>query len=146
MTTQPGEHISRLSLQANFISSPFRDECKELGIPASVGSFQQLYGLMENEIDKNPRKRNDYGKAYKMTPKEKQISFYNNYFIYKKVRNVDTRAVYNTMIGSSKLQEQMERLQEKEAVNASKKQEAEDKPRPPKKLKRKLILQMDSKE
>ena len=80
-----------------------------------------------------------------MTPKEKQISFYNNYFIYKKVRNVDTRAVYNTMIGSSKLQEQMERLQEKEAINASTKQQHEDKPKP-KKLKRKLILQMDSKE
>jgi hypothetical protein len=139
------DYLERLMENYGFVTLS-RDECKELGIPASVGSFQQLYGLMENEIDKNPRKRNDYGKAYKMTPKEKQISFYNNYFIYKKVRNVDTRAVYNTMIGSSKLQEQMERLQEKEAVNASKKQEAEDKPRPPKKLKRKLILQMDSKE
>jgi hypothetical protein len=123
-----------------------RDECKEIGIPASVGSFQQLYGSMENEIDKNPRKKNDYGQAYKMTAKEKQISFYNNYFIYKKVRNVDTRAVYNTMIGSSKLQEQMERLQEKEAITAATEQEEEDKPKPPKKLKRKLKLQMDSKE
>jgi hypothetical protein len=101
---------------------------------------------MENEINKNPRKKNDYGQACKMTAKEKQISFYNNYFIYKKVRNVDTRAVYNTMIGSSKLQEQMERLQEKEAITAATEQEEEDKPKPPKKLKRKLKLQMDSKE
>jgi hypothetical protein len=123
-----------------------RDECKELGIPASVGSFQQLYGAMENEIDKNPRKKNDYGQAYQMTAKEKQISFYNNYFIYKKVRNVDTRAVYNTLIGSSKLQEQLEKLQEKEANDAATEQEEEDKPKPPKKLKRKLKLQMDSKE
>ena len=137
-------YLERLLENYGFVTLS-RDECKELGIPASVGSFQQLYGSMENELDKNPRKKNDYGQAYKMTPKEKQISFYNNYFIYKKVRNVDTRAVYNTMIGSSKLQEQMERLQEKEAINASTKQQHEDKPKP-KKLKRKLILQMDSKE
>ena len=50
----------------------------------------------------------------KLTPKEKQISFYNNYFIYKKIRNVDTNAVYNTMIGSSKFQEQLNKLKEEE--------------------------------
>lgn len=138
------DYLERLMENYGFVTLS-RDECKELGIPASVGSFQQLYGLMENEIDKNPRKRNDYGQAYKMTPKEKQISFYNNYFIYKKVRNVDTRAVYNTLIGSSKLQEQMEKLQEKEAIGAVVEEETEDKPKPPKKLKRKLKLQMDSK-
>ena len=54
----------------------------------------------------------------KMNTKEKQISFYNNYFIYKKIRNVDTRAVHNTMIGSSKLQQQMEQLESVEAQNA----------------------------
>jgi len=139
------DYLERLMENYGFVTLT-RDECKELGIPASVGSFQQLYGAMENEIDKNPRKKNDYGQAYKMSSKEKQISFYNNYFIYKKIRNVDTRAVYNTMIGSSKLQEQMEKLQEKDAINASTKQEEEDKPNPPKKLKRKLKLQMDSKE
>ena len=139
------DYLERLMENYGFVTLT-RDECKELGIPASVGSFQQLYGSMENEIDKNPRKKNDYGQAYKMTPKEKQISFYNNYFIYKKVRNVDTRAVYNTLIGSSKLQEQMEKLQEKEAIGAAVEEEKEDKPKPPKKLKRKLKLQMDSKE
>ena len=29
-----------------------RDECNEIGIPSSVGSFQQLYGLMEQENNK----------------------------------------------------------------------------------------------
>ena len=97
-----------------------------------------------------------------MTPKEKQISFYNNYFIYKKIRNVDTRAVYNTMVGSSKFQEQMKTLQNEEFEKELEKElenemgpdekmnktgkETEKKGKGPKKLKRKLKLIQVSKE
>ena len=77
-----------------------------------------------------------------MTPQEKQISFYNNYFIYKKVRNVDINAVYNTMVGSSKFQEQMEKIDEETAQNAAYEEENEDNKskKIPKKLKKKLKL------
>jgi len=119
-----------------------REECNEIGIPSSVGSFQQLYGLMEQEINKNPKKKNDYGHALNMTFKEKQISFYNNYFIYKKVRNIDINAVYNTMVGSSKFQEQMEKIDEETAQNAAYEEEEKDNKtkKNPKKLKQKLKL------
>jgi hypothetical protein len=125
-----------------------RDECNEIGIPESVGSFQQLYGLMEQEIKKNPKKKKEYGSAFTMNSKEKQISFYNNYFIYKKIRNVDTRAVYNTMIGSSKLQEQMEQLETieaQEAASVTSEEKNEEKAKAPKKIKRKLKLKEVSK-
>ena len=60
---------------------------------------------------------------------------------------MDTRAVYNTLIGSSKLQEQLEKLDEKEARAAATEQEKADQPKQqPKKLKRKLKLQPNSKE
>ena len=100
---------------------------------------------MESEITKFPRKINDYGQAFKMTPKEKQISFYNNYFIYKKIRNVDTRAVYNTMVGSSKFQEQLNKKEEDELDMVV---EAEEKKlvKAPKKLTRKLKLVPSSKD
>ena len=105
---------------------------------------------MENEIDKFPKKKNDYGDSLKMTPKEKQISFYNNYFIYKKIRNVDTRAVYNTMTSSSKFQEQMNSLNEEDIEKNLEKEETKDneiiKKKAPKKLKRKLKLLQVSKE
>lgn len=118
-----------------------REECNDAGIINSVGSFQQLYGIMEEEIKRNPKKGRDYGDAMKMNAKEKQISFYNNYFIYKKIRNVDTRAVHNTMIGSSKLQQQMEQLESSEAQNALKEDvEPVVKQKVPKKIKRKLKL------
>ena len=57
------DYLERLMENYGFVTLS-RDECKELGIPTSVGSFQQLYGAMENEINKNPRKKNDYGQAY----------------------------------------------------------------------------------
>jgi len=122
-----------------------KEECKEIGIPDSVGSFQQLYGLMEDEIKRNPKNKNKYGEAFKMTPKEKQISFYNNYFIYKKIRNVDITSVYNGLVGSSKLQEELENLESKEAQKAAETQDKADKPKPAKKLKKKLKLQESSK-
>ena len=125
-----------------------RDECSKIGIPESVGSFQQLFGLMEQEVKRNPKKKKDYGLSLQMNAKEKQISYYNNYFFYKKVRNVDTQATYNTMVGSSKLQEQMEHLESVEAQEAVEEETrvlTTDKPKPPKKVKRKLKLKEVSK-
>ena len=138
------DYLNRLMENYGFVLLS-RDECSEIGIPESVGSFQQLYGLMEQENKKNPKNTLKYGQAMTMTPKEKQISFYNNYFIYKKIRNVDTNAVYNTMIGSSKFQEQLDKLDEKEAQKSSEKQQKiDDKSKKiPKKLKNKLRLEED---
>ena len=40
----------------------------------------------------------NYGLANKMTENEKIVSFYNNYFIFKKVRTVNSESVYNAII------------------------------------------------
>ena len=77
------------------------EECKNIGLSQSIGSFQQLFSSMEEEIKKNPKVKNDYGKAPFMNTKEKQISFYNNYFIFKKIRNVDTESVYNIALNNN---------------------------------------------
>jgi len=117
-----------------------KEECKDIGIINSIGSFQELFGLMEEKVNQNPRNKNKYGKALHMNIKEKQISFYNNYFIFKKIRNVDIRSVYNSMVGSSKLQEDMENLESIEAQKIATIQEKADKPKPARKLKKKLKL------
>lgn len=123
------------------------DECKAINIPDSIGSFQQLFNLMEQEVKKYPKKKKDYGLALNMNSKEKQISFYNNYFFYKKVRNVDTRAVHNNMIGSSKLQQQLELLETNTAQSIIQEETAEIAKShiAPKKIKRKLKLKEVSK-
>jgi tRNA1(Val) A37 N6-methylase TrmN6 len=37
-----------------------------------------------------------------MSPGEKKISFLNRYFIYKKIRNVDTETIFNSLLDTSK--------------------------------------------
>jgi mRNA (guanine-N7-)-methyltransferase len=67
-----------------------KEESDAMGLPSGSGYFEELYNLMKIEVESNPRKKNDYGEAYNMTVEEKTISFLNRYFIFKKVRTVNT--------------------------------------------------------
>ena len=69
------------------------DELKRINIPNSVGSFSELYYIMEEEVKMNAKNANKYGQANNLTDKEKEVSFLNNYFIYKKNRPVDIQDV-----------------------------------------------------
>jgi len=70
-----------------------REEAQDLGLPDGSGLFSELFSNMLYEITKNKFKEKDYAKATSMTSYEKQISFLNRYFIYKKVRIVNTENV-----------------------------------------------------
>lgn len=124
-----------------------QDECDNIGIPESVGPFETLFNLMVQKVKKNPNKKKDYGIALNMKEYEKKISFFNNYFFYKKLRNVDTRTVYNNMIGSSKLQQQLEKLDSDTAQSIIQEEKTEIAKSyiAPKKIKRKLKLKEVSK-
>lgn len=65
------------------------EESKLIGLPKSSGMFEILYQFMKHEIEKDYRKKYDYGDAYNMSPEERQISFMNRYFIFKKIRDVN---------------------------------------------------------
>lgn len=69
------------------------DEAKAIGFVNSVGSFEQLYSIMKTKLSANKLDRNSIGTAYKMTREEKDISFLNNYFIFKKIRDVDIQDI-----------------------------------------------------
>ena len=75
-----------------------RDEARELGLPASIGGFDQLYYKMESEIKNRRIKKSNIGMADKMTVREKEISFLNKYFIFKKVRDVNAEKVSRLLI------------------------------------------------
>ena len=70
-----------------------RVEAQTLGFQEGSGMFSELYSEMENECKKNPYKKKDYGEAYTMNANEKKISFLNRYFIYKKIRNINSEKV-----------------------------------------------------
>lgn len=75
------------------------EEVKDLGLPSSYGSFKQLYSFMENELRRFPQNKKNYGNAYEMTPEEKQISYFNNYFVFKKVRSINAKYIYDSFVG-----------------------------------------------
>jgi hypothetical protein len=53
--------------------------------------------------------RQEYGSALYMTPEEKQISFYNRYFIFRKNRNINAKQLKSSFLSYAGLQEQQDR-------------------------------------
>jgi hypothetical protein len=70
------------------------DEAKILGFPSGSGMFQSLFNQLLYE-SKNPTVKKNFNLALNMSEKEKEISFLNRYFIFKKIRNVDAEKIMN---------------------------------------------------
>ena len=88
-------------------------EARDLGMPNGVGNFKQLYDE----------------KKYHMTPNERYISFFNNYFIFKKIRSVDAEKVKLEATDESAVEVKLN-LADTEAAR-----------KPTKKRKKKLVIQ-----
>jgi hypothetical protein len=76
-----------------------RDEAKSLGLPEGSGMFIELYNMMMDNIKRNPSIAKDYGDAPNMTKYEKDISFLNRYFVFKKVAERNVEKLTNTILG-----------------------------------------------
>jgi hypothetical protein len=73
-----------------------REEAKQLGLPEGNGLFSELYMIMLEEMKRNKYNGmgSEYGEARDMSAYEKKISFLNRYFVYKKIRHVNTNKVF----------------------------------------------------
>ena len=117
-----------------------REDARHMGLPEGSGMFSELFNSMTNEIKKNPKKEFDYKDASYMKDYEKDISFLNRYYIYKKTSTINAEKL--TKILLDQLPDTIEFEQEgtllaQEAVETAEKLV---KPRA-KKLKDKLKLQ-----
>jgi SAM-dependent methyltransferase len=99
-----------------------REEAKHMGLPEGSGMFSELYNSMMNEIKRDPKKENDYKDAFYMKEYEKNISFLNRYFIYKKTstRNAEklTKSLLDQLPDAIEFEEDGTLLA-KEAVKAA---------------------------
>ncbi len=77
------------------------EETKTVGLPASIGGFEQLFYQMEGELKSRRIRKSNIGTAANLTSDEKRISFLNNYFIFKKVRDVNAEQVSRLLIDRS---------------------------------------------
>ena len=114
-------------------------ESEELNLPTSTGLFSELFDVMKDETNRNKNYINNYGSAIKMTAGERKISFLNRYFVFKKIRNVDTTSVFLQNTDKSLEEEQLLNKVSNELQNNI---ESEYKKKPSRKLKRKLKLVM----
>lgn len=114
------------------------EEAKNIGMPSGTGDFRALYTMMMEE-SKEKKIQNMYRTAPFMKPYEKEISFLNRYFIFKKIRHVDSKKI--STILKHRIVEADDATEEPAKETAEK--EESDSP-PPKviKLKRsKIVLQ-----
>jgi len=80
-----------------------KEEAKHMNLPNGTGMFSELFALLENEVKTNSGKRANYGKATYMSFEEKQISFMNRYFVFKKVRDVDVKKMAHVILKEDEL-------------------------------------------
>jgi hypothetical protein len=74
------------------------NEAMSMNLPNGTGMFSDLFNSMENEITKNPSKSVEYKEAINMSDYEKEISFLNRYFIFKKVMSIDADRLTKVLI------------------------------------------------
>jgi len=80
-------------------------ESTELGLPASMGNFNILFKEMQHLIKSKQLRHADIGDALKMTTDEKNVSFLNKFFIFKKIRDVNAEEIERIQLNINKDQE-----------------------------------------
>lgn len=101
------------------------EEARSFGLRSGRGSFRDLYGAMEEDNKRYPVYKTDYGTAGDMTDNEKTLSFLNNYFIYKKIHNVDADAIAASIMTQSLGEESFEEMPQTKTDKKSMKSAAE---------------------
>jgi len=64
-------------------------DAQNLGLPSGCGLFEDLFRQMIASRAERPGTSSKFGKAYDMSNNEKDISFKNRYFVFKKIITVD---------------------------------------------------------
>jgi len=94
-------YLKRLMANFGFEVVP-REDALKLGLPDGTGMFEQLYAQMMTRIKQTPAIASDLGDAPDMRDYERRISFYNRYFVFKKVRSIDNaELVVKSLLGTS---------------------------------------------
>ena len=84
-----------------------------MGLPSAIGNFNELYMLMEQQLQARHIRKSNLRDAINMTPDERNISNLNKYFVYKKVRDVEAEKVSRILMDES--QRQLEENTKQEA-------------------------------
>ena len=93
-----------------------KEEAKDNNMPSGIGGFSELYDKMNSKLAREKHKRgiktnvlSEYGEAINLKKEsgEKRISFLNNYFVYKKVNDVNAKEIYDMFTKDATIQEKV---------------------------------------
>jgi hypothetical protein len=115
------------------------EEANEMGLPSGSGMFSELFINMLDEIKNNKYKSSIFGEAPNMTLIEKELSFLNRYFVYKKIREVNVDKLYLELGEYEDTMDKRAQEDSKKAVVIAKEEETKIKPKV-RKLQKKLLL------
>jgi len=79
-----------------------KEEANAIELPNGSGMFDELYTQMNTEIEQNYRNKSEYDNANKMSREEKQVSFMNRYFVFRKTHNVNAEKVYKLLVNQNR--------------------------------------------
>jgi hypothetical protein len=82
---------------------PSDDECKKLGFNKATDLFSNYYDFIKHDPLSSKDFYNQYNYNIDMTESEKKVSFLNRYFIFKKVRNVDTSKINKLLVQTTQI-------------------------------------------
>ena len=116
-----------------------KEEAIDFGLPEGTGMFSELFRNMEQEIKMNKFKAKDYGTAPNMKSYEKDISFLNRYFVYKKFMEVVPEKVELELGEYQEAEINRNTIESKEAITVAKDQQEKLKPKV-RKLTKKMLL------
>jgi hypothetical protein len=110
-------YLKRLMANFGFEVVQRDDAVKDLGLPDGTGMFEQLHAQMMARLKQTPSLASDLGDAPDMRDYERRISFYNRYFVFKKVRSIDNaESVVKSLLGTSTaFEKQMAALEQEQA-------------------------------
>ena len=130
-----------------------KEEAKTKQMPNGTGLFSELYTNMQTETQSNYRLKNEYGDALNMSEEERRISFMNRYFIFKKIRTVNTDKLKKILTEYSNVLDRLDNQYDdahdatqlskqlvKKDIQMENKVEEQKKPKLVKKIKRKFTI------
>jgi hypothetical protein len=117
-----------------------REEARYMKLPEGTGMFSELFNSMVYDVKKNPEKESDYKDALYMRDYEKDISFLNRFFIFKKTSTRNAEKLTKSLLDELPYQEDIEQTGTILARKVVKESQEIVKPKT-KKLKEKLKLQ-----
>jgi hypothetical protein len=96
-----------------------KEEAQTMGLPNGTGMFGELYAAMEAEVKQDNRSQANFGRALSMTAEERAISFLNRFFVFRKMRNVNTEKITKLLMKKQVFGEDAEEEDGKGAEDAA---------------------------